>query len=326
MHDLTAFKHRVEKNLKRLKPWAAKQRTNAFRVYESDIPELKYIVDWYDGYGVVSSVFLKESPHEDEELRLVVSQALGIAPDRVFLKVRQRIKSRQDQYHKSVQEGLDSILITVEEESSRYLVNLSDYLDTGLFLDHRPLRSMMRQLPRGLQVLNLFCYTGSISVAAAQSGAHVTSVDLSATYLKWAEKNFSLNQIPLDQHTFVEASVWDYLKPKNADHATHPVLENTSDPAVEGFDVIILDPPTFSNSKKTSHSFDVQRDHRRLIKLVLPLLKPEGTLWFSTNFRKFSLDPLIPQELLCEEWTHRTIPEDFRNKLIHRSYRLRFPR
>jgi 23S rRNA (cytosine1962-C5)-methyltransferase/23S rRNA (guanine2445-N2)-methyltransferase / 23S rRNA (guanine2069-N7)-methyltransferase len=157
------------------------------------------------------------------------------------------------------------------------------------------------------KVLNLFCYTGSISVAAAQSGAHVTSVDLSSTYLKWAEQNFSLNNLPLASHPFVCASAWDYLE-------NH---ENSS----AKFDVIVVDPPTFSNSKKTQTSFDVQRDHRRLLEAAMELLADHGVLWFSTNFSKFELDKVLAKKFHCQEWTAKTVPADFSRGKAHRSFR-----
>jgi 23S rRNA G2069 N7-methylase RlmK/C1962 C5-methylase RlmI len=199
-------------------------------------------------------------------------------------------------------------LQTVVEETSRYLVNLSDYLDTGLFLDHRPLRSRFRRLAPGLRLLNLFCYTGSVSVAAAQAGTRTDSVDLSATYLEWAQDNFYANGLNLQDHGFIRADAREFLadKPK----------------AEAGYDIVFLDPPTFSNSKRMVGVLDIQRDHRRLIELAMNWTAPGGVLYFSTNKRVFVLDEGLKKRFRVSDITAETIPEDFRDPKIHRAFTL----
>jgi 23S rRNA G2069 N7-methylase RlmK/C1962 C5-methylase RlmI len=201
------------------------------------------------------------------------------------------------------------VTFVVKEDSARYRVNLTDYLDTGLFLDHRPMRKMFRAGKVGQKVLNLFCYTGSVSVAAAQGGAATVSIDLSATYLEWAQENFRLSGLNPSDHQFIRTDAREFI-------ARGP------SPGQMLYDTIFLDPPSFSNSKKMAGTFDIQRDHRQLLAETMRFLAPEGTLWFSTNLSKFMLDPKVAQVALVEDVTAVTIPEDFRNKIIHRCYKL----
>jgi 23S rRNA (guanine2445-N2)-methyltransferase / 23S rRNA (guanine2069-N7)-methyltransferase len=199
-------------------------------------------------------------------------------------------------------------MMSVREGEPRYLVNLVDYLDTGLFLDHRPLRLMFARTPHA-RLLNLFCYTASVSVAAAWAGASTTSVDLSSTYLDWARENFKINELSLDRHRFVRADARVFL------------AEGPGGEAL--YDAIFLDPPTFSNSKKMKGSFDVQRDHGVLIDHALRFLAPGGTLYFSTNRRRFHLDERFGRRpgMAVTDCTESTIPEDFRDRKIHRCFR-----
>ncbi|MBM4252697.1 MAG: SAM-dependent methyltransferase [Deltaproteobacteria bacterium] len=306
MHQIEAFKNRLKKIAKPRKKWADKTGTSAYRLYDADIPELPHIVDIYDGNAVIydRGVAHKDQALDESELVKAVAEALNILPERVHLKGRRRMQGK-DQY---VKLGESGALIAVTEESSKYLVNLTDYLDTGLFLDHRPLRSVMRRLPVGCKMLNLFCYTGSVSVAAAQAGAVTTSVDLSQKYLEWAHDNFRVNGLDPDSHEFIRADAREYL-------AT-PVDKSRL------FDVVFLDPPTFSNSKRMKGFLDVQRDHGRLIERSMERLAAQGTLYFSTNKRVFILDTYLSKRYLIEDLTEATIPEDFRDRKIHKAYRI----
>ena len=190
----------------------------------------------------------------------------------------------------------------VNEGRARFEVNLSDYLDTGLFLDHRPVRQLVGELASGKSLLNLFCYTASATVQAALAGAKSSlSIDMSNTYLDWAQRNFELNSLSVSKHKLLRA---DCLKWLEEDSQT--------------FDVIFLDPPTFSNSKKMESVLDVQRDHPELIRQAMAKLNPEGTLVFSNNFRKFKLDELTSRQFSCENITQQTLDSDFeRNPRIH---------
>lgn len=323
MHDFKALENRLRKTLAPRKKWAAKVQTDAFRLYEQDIPELKYIVDLYGDHAVVydrrsdrtlGEVDNEHELHHDQALLLAVTRALALPAEHVHIKRRRRISTRDDQYTRL---GTESVSLVVHEASSRYKVNLSDYLDTGLFLDHRPLRQTFRNLhaqtalqdPKTpLRFLNLFCYTGSVSVAAAQGGAQTVSVDLSGTYLDWARENFRLSGIAAAQHDFIRADAREFV--------------SQGPGKSELFDIIFLDPPSFSNSKKMAGTFDIQRDHRKLIEETMVFLKPGGTLWFSTNLSKFSLDSQLGKKAVVDDVTAETVPEDFRNKTIHRCFRI----
>ena len=312
MHELTALENRLRKLLNPRKKWAKKEQTEAFRLYEQDIPELRYIVDLYGEHAVVydrrSEREIGDERQDAEHTGILldtVTKALSIPVEKIHLKRRKRVSERENQYTRL---GSNSVTLTVGEESSRYKVNVSDYLDTGLFLDHRPLRHQFRKGLGGEKVLNLFCYTGSISVAAAQGASHTTSVDLSSTYLEWAQENFRLSGLNPASHIFLRADAREFL----SQGPTSP----------ERFDTIFLDPPSFSNSKKMTGTFDIQRDHRQLIANALKFLAPKGTLWFSTNLSKFMFDPKVAQDAHALNVTLETIPEDFRNKTIHHCFKI----
>jgi 23S rRNA (cytosine1962-C5)-methyltransferase/23S rRNA (guanine2445-N2)-methyltransferase / 23S rRNA (guanine2069-N7)-methyltransferase len=220
------------------------------------------------------------------------------------------IKKRERQEGLKQYEKLDQKdqTFTVKESQATFKVNLYDYLDTGLFLDHRPMRQKIYKTVSGKKFLNLFCYTGSVSVFAALAGAKTTSVDMSQTYLGWAQENFALNNIPSDQHSFINANVLEWLD------------RNQGKPA---FDVIFLDPPTFSNSKKMTDSFDVERDQELLVNECMSMLEPGGVLYFSNNKRKFHLSPAIKEQYKVRDITEESIPQDFHDKKIHVCFEIR---
>jgi 23S rRNA (cytosine1962-C5)-methyltransferase len=308
METNTPFANRLAKNYKKLRKWLNKERIEAFRAYDKDIPEYPYIVDIYLNHAVIFEKGLHQSK-VDESVRMkhlnevyaAITQVFSIPDNHIVLKKRQ-VQKGQEQYEKL---GESKSRIVVKEGECEYYINLYDYLDTGLFLDHRPLRDKILRNSNNKKVLNLFAYTGSISVAAAVGGAHVTTVDMSKTYINWAKDNFRLNDLYIDSHIFVRENVFDFLREdKNS------------------YDTIILDPPSFSNSKKMDGSFDVQRDHSGLIYLCLERLKPNGILYFSNNNRKFQMDEEILGQFKVKDITAQSIPQDFRDQKIHKCFEI----
>jgi 23S rRNA (guanine2445-N2)-methyltransferase / 23S rRNA (guanine2069-N7)-methyltransferase len=226
----------------------------------------------------------------------------------VSLKIRSKQKSTE-QYQKHNDQGQFHL---VTEGGCQLRVNFADYLDTGLFLDHRPMRLLIQQQAKGKRFLNLFCYTGSATVHAAKGGARqTTSVDLSNTYLDWTKKNLHCNELLTGDHELIQANCMEWL----ATEAAQPMPRQ--------YDLIFLDPPTFSNSKRMEDVFDIQRDHVTLIQNALALLAPSGVLYFSTNFRRFKLDTQALDDLIIEDISAQTIPEDFaRNPKIHYCWKI----
>lgn len=305
--------NRLKKNYKQLEKWAAKEGINAWRVYDADLPEYNAAIDIYNDYVVIQEYAApKDIPEAVAKERLwflidTVAHELPFAADHLTLKVRQR-QSGKSQYQKSQPRGVTT---SVHEYGAEFQVNLSDYLDTGLFLDHRWARRELGKLSQGKSILNLFAYTCSASVHAALGGAReVVSVDLSKTYLAWGEDNFRLNGLNPRAHSFVQADCLQWLREQRPQ---------------QRFDIIFLDPPTFSNSKRMDDVLDVQRDHVMLLKLAARLLKQDGVILFSNNNRKFKLDDagLAAIFLQAENWTQRSLSPDFaRNKRIHHLFKV----
>ncbi len=303
--------NRLTKNHSHLSKWAKKNDLSCYRVYDADLPEYNYAIDLYNDYAVLqeyaapSSIAAHKVEKRSLEVLQVVPKALGIPANQLILKQRKQQKGKQ-QYQKLAK---TEHRLIVQEGKAQLYVNLYDYLDTGLFLDHRPLRLRFAQLPAGTRFLNCFCYTASASVQAALAGALTTNVDLSNTYLLWAEDNFRLNQLPLNKHQFIAFDCREWLK-KTRDR----------------FDVIFLDPPSFSNSKKMDDTLDIQRDHVSLINSAMRLLNPTGCLYFSTNLRQFKLDEQLQQRYTIEDISQQTIDQDFkRNSKIHQCYIIKMP-
>jgi len=308
------FANRLKKNLKKLQKWAGREGIDCYRLYDADLPEYAVAVDLYadevhlQEYRAPKEIDPKTAADRLQDVLDAVPQVLNIGLDKVHLKVRQQQKGKQ-QYQKQAKRGL---LKEVREGNCRFLVNLSDYLDTGLFLDHRPTRQLVQQLAKGTRFLNLFAYTGSVTVHALIGGAAATtSVDLSRTYLDWAKQNLELNHFDPQAEELIQADCLAWID-----------AVQTQRRGV--FDLIFLDPPTFSNSKSMQGTFDVQRDHVDLLRKVLRLLAPSGTLIFSNNLRDFKLDHAGLDDLQVEEISRRTIPLDFeRNPRIHNCWLLR---
>ena len=309
----TMFVNRLRKNARHLKKWARKNNISCYRVYDADIPQYAVAIDMYENWVHVQEY---EAPKTVDQAKAfqrlndvvdVVAEILGVDQDKVVLKVRRK-QSGNAQYQKQDQKDRK---ITVSESGLRFRVNLYDYLDTGLFLDHRKTRQLIRELAAGKDFLNLFAYTGSASVYAAAGGAvSTTTVDMSNTYIQWAEENLRINGYKGRAHRFIRADclqwVWDAKR------------------AGEKFDLIFLDPPTFSNSAKMQASFDIRRDHVELLKLVMRLLSQDGRLIFSTNARRFLLDDSLKADYAVKEITTMTVTEDFRRKPLHKCWCLAF--
>lgn len=229
-------------------------------------------------------------------------KALGLEPDKLVVKQRKQQKGSQ-QYQKLGQSQRTMVVI---EGQAKLKVNLYDYLDTGLFLDHRIMRLSFTKLKPGTRFLNCFCYTASASVHAALAGALTTNVDLSSTYLQWAEENFKLNHLDMARHQFVQFDCREWMRV-----------------ARDRFDVIFLDPPSFSNSKRMTDTLDIQRDHVSLVNAAMRLLNPDGVLYFSTNLRQFKLDPQLKEKYSIQDMSAQTIDQDFkRNHKIHYCFKI----
>lgn len=301
--------NRLQKNYAHLQKWAKRHQISCYRVYDADLPEYAYAIDIYNDHVVLQEYTAPAiiATHKVERRSLdvhqVVPTVLGISPDNLVIKKRKQQKGTQ-QYQKMDQMGRT---LVVTEGQAKFGVNLYDYLDTGLFLDHRPLRLKFAQLPPNTRFLNCFCYTATASVHAALAGALTTNIDLSNTYLNWAEDNFRLNQLNTSKHQFVQYDCLTWLKMTK-----------------DRFDVIFLDPPSFSNSKRTTETLDIQRDHVLLIHAAMRLLSPGGILYFSTNLRHFKLAPEVSTEYTVQDITADTIDIDFkRNKRIHQCFMIK---
>ncbi|MDB4536606.1 bifunctional 23S rRNA (guanine(2069)-N(7))-methyltransferase RlmK/23S rRNA (guanine(2445)-N(2))-methyltransferase RlmL [Oceanospirillaceae bacterium] len=304
------FANRVVKNRKQLSKWVKQENIQCYRIYDADMPEYAVAIDIYHDwlhvqeYAAPKTVDAEKAQRRLEEVMLALPQALQIPEARIVLKQR-RQQTGKDQYQTHDEKGE---YIQVEEGGCKLLVNLNDYLDTGLFLDHRPVRQKIQHLAQGKRFLNLFCYTGTATMHAVQGGAHISlSVDMSATYLSWGKKNLALNGFSDQVHQFEQHDCMEFIKHHKGE-----------------YDLIFLDPPTFSNSKKMIGVLDVQRDHAWMIHRVMDLLSEDGLLIFSTNYRRFELDDKVLQHNHVEDISDQTLDKDFsRNKKIHRCWEIR---
>lgn len=304
------FANRLRKNWQSLQAWVKAQHINCYRVYDADMPEYNVAIDCYDSwahvqeYAAPKTVIPEKAAQRLQIILQTIPVILNIPADRIIVKQRKEQKDHS-QYQKMAEQGK---FITVKEGRCQFLLNLTDYLDTGLFLDHRLLRLRLGTMTQGKRFLNLYCYTGSATVHAALGGAYRTvSVDMSATYTAWARRNLALNGLSDTLNRVVQADCLRWL-----------------DENQEQFDIIFLDPPTFSRSKRMQENFDVQRDHVLLIRKVLQHLAPRGVLFFSNNFRKFKLDTAQLTDLWIKDITAETIDKDFsRDQKIHHCYEIR---
>ena len=299
------FRNRLTKVFRHISKQAKRQGITCYRIYDHDLPEFPFCIELYGEKLYVAEYKRRHNmPDEEHDIWMgkcieVITEVLSVKKENIFLKLRQRKPGRLGQYQKYDRQQHE---FEVEENGLKFIINLGDYLDTGLFLDHRITRQMIRKQSAGKKVLNLFAYTGSFSVYAAAGGANeIITVDLSKTYLNWAERNLQLNGFTdKSTYTFLHADVKQYLK-------TIPV---------DYFDTIIMDPPTFSNSKRMDDFLDIQVDHAELINNCLRGLKTGGVLYFSTNFKKFILDKENIARALIKDITKATTPFDFEGKLF----------
>lgn len=306
----TEFANRLRHRARHLRRWPTRRGITCYRLYERDVPDVPLVVDRYEDalhIGEYSRPHDRSPAQHADWLDLMArtaSEVLEVPRDRVFVKRRDRQRGAA-QYQRIDQRGARFV---VHEGGLKFLVNLSDYVDTGLFLDHRLTRQRVRDEAAGKRFLNLFAYTGAFSVYAAAGGAaETTSVDLSPTYIEWAGENMTLNGLDGPEHALIRSDVWEFLD---------------SPSSGQPWDLVVVDVPTFSNSKRTDDVWDVQRDHPRLLGQLARHITPGGKVYFSTNFRRFRLNEGGLADYMIREITRQTIPEDFRNKRVHRAWQL----
>ncbi|QDK97382.1 bifunctional 23S rRNA (guanine(2069)-N(7))-methyltransferase RlmK/23S rRNA (guanine(2445)-N(2))-methyltransferase RlmL [Acinetobacter tandoii] len=307
------FTNRLQKNMQTLKKWAVKEGVFCLRLYDADLPDFNVAVDLYGDrlhvqeYAPPKSIDPEKAKKRFNLALAAIRAVTGLGRDAIFIKTR----ARQEGKNQYTKQSTASKRFIVQEGQAKILVNMTDYLDTGLFLDHRQVRLRIAKEARGKHFLNLYSYTSTASLHAALGGAaSTTSVDLSNTYLNWSKENFVLNGLTVDhadeQHQFFASDCFEWLKEGH-----------------EQYDLIFIDPPTFSNSKKFYGTFDVQRDHVSLLKRAMNRLTTEGTLYFSNNYRGFELDEEIEAMFDVQEITQETIGPDFkRNQKIHRAWKI----
>lgn len=304
-----AFANRLKKNLKQIEKWAQREQVSCYRVYDADLPEYAVAIDRYEDwlhvqeYVPPKSIDAAKAERRLLDILAVLPEITGVSAEKIVLKRRERqAGKKQYEKHDEQQQRLE-----VREGQAKIWVNLTDYLDTGLFLDHRPTRLALADLAANKRFLNLFCYTATASIHAGLAGADCTSVDLSRTYLNWAKDNFRLNHLTIDQHNFIQADCMHWLAE----------CEQT-------YDVIFMDPPSFSNSKSMEGVLDIQRDHVALIQDAMRCLADDGLLIFSNNLRKFKLDQEALSAYDIVDMSAKSIPYDFaRNSNIHQCFYLR---
>lgn len=309
MSKSEAFANRLRKNAKHWDKWARRQGLSCYRLYDRDLHEFPLAIDRYaehihlQEYQTGWEAGEAEYQAWREESFRIVGEVLELSRTHIHFKQRQRQRGLS-QYEKTGVTGEDFV---VEEQGLKFWVNLDAYLDTGLFLDHRNTRRMVRERAAGKRFLNLFAYTGSFTVYAAAGGAvSSVTVDMSNTYQDWSRRNFILNGLDPDAHRLIRADVFQYL----------------AEAAVRGerYELIVMDPPSFSNSKRMQGVLDVQRDHVELIEGCLQLLADNGELFFSNNRRGFKLDTAALRDLDIRDISRQTVPEDFSNKQIHQCW------
>jgi 23S rRNA (guanine2445-N2)-methyltransferase / 23S rRNA (guanine2069-N7)-methyltransferase len=313
------FANRLAKNLKRLRSWTQREEVSCYRAYDADMPEYAFAIDVYrtlepeqqwlyvQEYAAPAEIELEAVRRRRGEVLAVLPEVTAVPSERIQMRTRRRTK-RGEQYEKLDEQAH---FYLVREGGLKFRVNFEDYLDTGLFLDHRLTRARLRDAARGRRFLNLFAYTGTATVYAAAGGAaSTTTVDMSRTYLEWAQRNLSLNGFSGAAHEFVQAECRAWLE--------------ASARTDERFDLIFLDPPTFSNSKRMAGVLDIERDHGELIAASARLLTSTGVVVFSTNAQRFHLDATLAQRFAVRDISGATLPKDFeRNPRIHRCYEVR---
>ena len=305
------FVNRIRKNYRHIRKWAKRSTTNCFRIYDREIRQYPLAIDFYAGRFCIHYFShtreSSEPPNElQEEVELALRKVFGDNCGPIYWRTRAKKKETR-QYEKT---GVAGEFFTVLEYGVKFKINLQDYLDTGLFLDHRETRRLVASLSQGKRILNLFAYTCSFSVHAAMAGATFTkSIDMSNTYTAWGQENFKLNGFSLKNHEIVRADCLKFLDEEIRSGAK--------------YDLIIIDPPTISRSKKMTQLFDIQVDYVSLIRNALTLLSPEGLIFFSTNARKFVFESQYFPSCFVQEVSNKTIPLDFHDPKIHRCWTIK---
>lgn len=301
--------NKVKKKFKHLRKRYAKQNLDIFRLYDWDIPEIRAVVDWYAGHIVIGEYSRKQStPDWLPIMGKSVAQALGVPDKHLHLKIRRSgIKDgkRYDRIDHTNQK------ITMSERDLKFYINPSDYVDTGLFSDHRNTRMMVRERALGKSFLNLYCYTGSFTCYAAKGGARRTvSVDRSETAINWVKENLELNNLSDARHVLIQKDTLAFLKDAESDH--------------KGFDVAVVDPPSYSTTRFTNNHFDIAVDHPGMLNAVFERMNPGAVVFFSTNHQNFDLKTTKLTVTDIKEITSKTIPEDYQNKRkqIHRCWEI----
>lgn len=300
--------NRVKKRFRHLKRRFARENISVFRLYDWDIPEIRAVVDWYDGHLVVGEYLRRQSvPEWLPAMGRAVAAALEVPAANLHLKERRAGRQAGRRYGRM---AFSDRRIVVTERDLRFSVNLGDYVDTGLFSDHRNTRQMVRETAAGRDMLNLYCYTGTFSCYGAKGGARSTlSVDRSETAVQWARENMELNGIPPDHHTTYQADAFAFLREARR--------------TGQAFDLAVVDPPSYSTTRSRGADFDVARDHPVLLEAVFRVMRPGAVVFFSTNHQGFALSPEVSPAGEIEEITDMTIPEDYASKrrTIHRCWR-----
>ena len=308
-HHAEILANRIRKQFRHLSRRFRRQNIDCFRLYDWDIPEVRAVVDWYAGHVVIAE-YERLQTTEDwlPQMAAAVAQALNLPQEKVHMKRRHTKTKEGPRYSKMGSQGKR---FEVHERDLRFWVNLSDFLDTGLYSDHRNTRVMIGELAKGKKFLNLYAYTGAFTCAAAAGGAKMTvTVDRSATYLKWAEDNLKLNGLLGPQHALVQSDVDKYLS--QAEREGHR------------FTLAFIDPPSFFKDEIQGVSFDINEDHPSLLRNVFKIMVPGSLVFFSTNHQRFEprFEGLPVKNL--EEMTPKTIPEDYRNRRVHRCWKMVF--
>lgn len=301
------LKNRIRKNYRHVRKWAGRTQTNCFRIYDRDIKEFPLAIDFYDGRFCVhlfSSSKDSDEPRQDlyDAAMSAICSIFGVQEESIYWRTRIK-REKTEQYEKT---GESKDFFIVLEYGVKFKVNLVDYLDTGLFLDHRETRQLVASISSGKRLLNLFAYTCSFSVHAALAGAAFTkSVDMSNTYTDWGRHNFMMNAISPNNNLIIREDCLKFLDEEEGE-----------------YDIIVIDPPTISRSKKMDQMFDIQIDYISLISKALKLLSKDGVIFFSTNSRKFRFDESQFPECSIQDITKKTIPIDFHDQKIHRCWKI----
>lgn len=306
-HHAEILSNRVRTRFRHLSRKFKKQGIDCFRLYDWDIPEVRAVVDWYAGHLVVAEYErLQTGPQWLPQMAAAVGEALGVTPDKIHTKRRHTGTEGKPRYHKL---GSQNKRFVAQERNLKFWINPDDFLDTGLYSDHRDTRVMVGKLAEGKNFLNLFAYTGAFTCAAAAGGAKATvTVDRSDVYLKWAQDNMALNGLSGPRHTFVQSDVNKFL--------ARAQRENMR------FNLAFIDPPSFFQNEREKVSFDINEDHPALIQNALKIMTPGSTVFFSTNHQRFRPRLIDLKVKDLSELTPATIPEDYRNRFIHRCWRM----